>query len=106
MKKRLLPIAAILTVVAGAIILTLLPVRPGVTKANFDRLAMGMSRNEVEAVFGRPCDDSHCHSAWNSDDGQAHIHFNEHGQIERKLWFEAEFSLYQKLQRRFPWLPD
>jgi len=122
MKNRLLAIAAIAIAIVGTfvLILMLLPQPPGVTKGNFDRLALGMSRDEVETLFGKACDDSHivekktetkvivvrCHLAWNSDDGQALIHFDQNGQIEKKLWFEAEFTLWQRLQRRFPWLPD
>jgi len=39
-------------VAAVLIVLALLPARPGVTKANFDRIKVGMTQAEVEAIFG------------------------------------------------------
>ena len=41
-------------VCAGFLVLALLPARPAVTQANFDRLKEGMTRVEVEAIFGGP----------------------------------------------------
>jgi hypothetical protein len=35
-------------------VLALLPPRPGVTKANFDRIEDGMTRQEVERILGGP----------------------------------------------------
>jgi hypothetical protein len=41
-------------VCAGFLVLALLPARPAVTQANFDRLKEGMTQGEVEAIFGGP----------------------------------------------------
>ena len=123
MKKRLLAITAILTAVVGAIVLTLalLSPRPAVTKANFDRLENGMSVKVVESIFGGPCSEwiipieatqevvmisEPRYQAWQGARGFASIQFNENGRIVRKTWIDFEFSLYQKLQRWLPWLPD
>jgi hypothetical protein len=130
MKKRLLAIATILTAVVGAIVLTLalLPPKPGVTKANFDRVANGMSVEEVESVFGDPgghvvqfanpkkrgvrtpkqtliFDDPRWR-VWQGMDGFAVVEFNENGQVEIMSWDPIPISFWQKLQRWLPWLPD
>ena len=52
-KKRLLLIASVPLIAAVALgVLSILPPRPGVTKANFDRIEKGMTKAEVEAIFG------------------------------------------------------
>ena len=53
-RKRWIAVAGILVslVGLGAFVPTLLPPRPGVTKANFERIHDGMSQAEVEAIFG------------------------------------------------------
>jgi hypothetical protein len=38
------------------VIPALRPLRPGVTKENFDRIQIGMTRDEVEAILGPPTD--------------------------------------------------
>jgi hypothetical protein len=54
-KKRLFLIAAPLAAVAVTLgILAMLPPHPGVTRANFDRIEKGMTRAEVEEIFGGP----------------------------------------------------
>jgi hypothetical protein len=59
MKKRLLLVASLPVTIAVILgVLAMLPPddRPGVTKANFDRIEEGMTRAEVEEIFGRPSD--------------------------------------------------
>jgi outer membrane protein assembly factor BamE (lipoprotein component of BamABCDE complex) len=54
-KKRLLLIASLpLTIALTLGVLAMLPPPPGVTKANFDRIQEGMTRAEVEEIFGKP----------------------------------------------------
>jgi hypothetical protein len=58
-KNRMALIAVFLIAIAvilGALVV-LLP-RPGVTKANFDRIESGMTKTKVEQIFGRPSDKS------------------------------------------------
>src|SRR5690606_7222980 len=45
-------LALFVTIVAGTALL--LPARPGLNKANFGRVEMGMSRDEVERILGQP----------------------------------------------------
>jgi len=53
-RKRLWVIAGIFVSMACLVLVTfaMLPPRPGVTKANFDRIEEGMMLEEVEAIFG------------------------------------------------------
>ena len=54
-RKRLLLIASLPLAIAVTLgVLALLPPSPGVNKANFDRIEKGMTRAEVEAIFGGP----------------------------------------------------
>jgi hypothetical protein len=56
-KKRLLLIASLpLVIVVTVGVLAMMPPRPGVTKANFDRVEKGMTRAEVEEIFGEKGD--------------------------------------------------
>ena len=54
MRKRLILASATVLALACIVLATLamLPPRPGVTKANFDRIKIGMTTMEVEAIFG------------------------------------------------------
>jgi hypothetical protein len=119
MKKRLLAIAAILVAIVGAIVfaLAILPAR-AVTKANFDRLEIGMPQSKVESIFGGISAkelfvrvnggmafvefDGPRQQAWQGADGIAIVSFNEKGHIIDKTWHEQSTSLWQRLQR---WLP-
>ena len=58
MKKRrlvVLSLAVCIWLTVGA--LTMRPPRPGVNKANFDRIQIGMTLDEVEQILGRPKDE-------------------------------------------------
>ena len=58
MKRRYLIVAVSFAAIAclAVGVLAVLPPRPGVTKANFDRIEIGMTLEEVERIFGRPSD--------------------------------------------------
>ena len=53
-KRRYLISAGLLAACVGLAlgVLAMLPPRPGVTKANFDRIKNGMTLTELEAIFG------------------------------------------------------
>ena len=121
MKKRLVVIVAIPIAVLGAIviILALIPAKPGVTKANFNRLDVGMTRNEVEAVFGGPCNEGLVQAdsifafssgqqhqawqqAWQGVDGFALVKFNENSQVEETTWHQRAGTIWDKLRRMLP----
>ena len=71
-KKRLALLAVLpLTVAVIVGVLAMLPPRPGVTKADFDRIMEGMDRTEVEAIFGKPPLSDHPfrqHEIWVGED--------------------------------------
>ena len=54
-RKRLIVVCGILASIACAAIVAyaVLPPRPGVTKANFDRIKLGMTKAEVSAIMGK-----------------------------------------------------
>src|SRR4051794_19965245 len=92
-KKRLLLIAGFLAACIGGplIVAALMPPMPGVTKANFDRIEVGISREQVEAVLGKPGllwleTDKLRYRVWHSDDGSvALIMFERDDQAESVL---------------------
>ena len=52
-KMRLLLYASLLLAIVVTIgVVAMLPPTPGVTKANFDRIQVGMTLKEVESIFG------------------------------------------------------
>ena len=54
MRKRWLLAAGTMAGLVGVVlvVLAMLPPGPGVTKANFDRIKIGMTKIEVEEIFG------------------------------------------------------
>jgi SmpA / OmlA family len=61
MKKKWLLVGIAALVVGGGVavaIPALQPPGPGVTKANFDRIQDGMTRDEVEGILGEPVSSS------------------------------------------------
>ena len=56
MRKRWLLATATMAGLVGVVLLVvaMLPPRPGVTKANFDRVEVGMTKTDVEAILGEP----------------------------------------------------
>jgi len=92
-------------------VLAMLPPRPGVTKANFDRIEKGMSRAKVREIFGEKAImwvelTSHPETMterWTDESAAAWIvyHFNDDA-VMRMSWVEPAFT--DKL-RRWLWLP-
>jgi hypothetical protein len=91
-------VAGVFGVVAGTtlLVLVLLLAGPGVTKANFDRIKAGMSRAEVEMLFGRPADARYLHGGlkirhtvevWHGVEGEAEIVSDEaQGVVADEAW--------------------
>src|SRR4051794_959890 len=111
MRKRLLLSAAALVAIACVVLLVLamLPPRPGVTKANFDRIEIGMTRSEVEIIFGEPSEATSSTTplggkTTTSDDwfqlgrGIANIYFNDE-LVVNKEWQAVPESFTQKIRR-------
>lgn len=113
-RKRYLAVAGMLVILAlvGFGVAMMLPLGPGVTKANFDRIEDGMTRADVEAIFGRPSDhtqyfprypDFGIADVWSiagDNFGHARIYFvDDHVKGQYSTWIQAEpESLIQKLR--------
>ena len=105
-KKRLLQIASLpLTIVVILGVLTILPHRPGVTKANFDRIEKGMTRAEVVAIFGEKgnwwdgAGQKWLPMCWTAKDGSgAVVEFVEES-VAIKQWTDSNEAILAKLCR-------
>lgn len=96
------------TVAVAMIVLVWLS-RPGINKQNFDRIEIGMTRAEVEAIFGGPPSWKPVgnRAEWANDGAYdcATIDFDEDGQVMRTAWQDLdERTLVEKLLDCLPWL--
>jgi hypothetical protein len=101
-KRRLLLIASLPLAVAVIIgVLAMLPERPGLTKANFDRIEEGMTLQEVEYIFGRPGRYTWGGYCWQTDDGaRTFVVFDFNGDSAgHKIWEDSTESPLDKLRR-------
>jgi len=111
MKKKWWIIA--LATIAGCIGLAFLipalrPWRPGVTKENFDRIEIGMTYDEVEAILGpRAIAFPGLDMVWFDDHAadEAYIRFDENNCVKRKDWDEwpDDRGVLEKLVDQLPW---
>ena len=109
-KKRLLLFAGFL---AACVCLPLgvvatLPPGPGVTKVTYDRIEKGMTRNDVNAVFGTPNfreGVANSTITWWGNDGYVEIKFDFDERVIRKSWLDISRNetTLQKLNRILPW---
>jgi hypothetical protein len=113
MKKKWWPIGLATLAICGGIavaIPALQPPGPGVTKANFDRVEDGMSREDVEAILGEDSElflinagPTHATRTWTGADGStACISFYILQGVRSKRWTESTETIPDKLRR---WLP-
>jgi hypothetical protein len=94
-----------LGLVAGAMI-----PRSGVTKGNFDRVENGMTKTEVEQIFGNGpnfesmcfpaygIDNPSCHT-WTSGDGSSAQIIFDADRVHEKTWTPSTETIFQKLRR-------
>ena len=96
---------AAIPLVAGAVtlgVLAMLPPRPGVTKANFDRIEKGMTKAQVEEIFGREGVPLWTPRAllWASDDGsEVEVDFGVVGCVQTKIWVGSNETILDKIRR-------
>ena len=115
-KKQLLLIAAVpLVLVVTLGVLAMLPPRPGVTKANFDRIEEGMTHEEVVRILGEASigmgtfERGGVYSSteiWAGADGSgARIEFvkvirdDEPEQVSTMTWKDSSDTAFQKIRR-------
>ena len=101
-RRRILLSAAVLaaSVCIALGVLSLLPPRPGVTKANFDRIEVGMTLAEVEAILGEP------HPVridqglqWYGDRIEIYVEFAGRNTATRKVFAGSAETILDKLLR-------
>jgi hypothetical protein len=120
-KKRLVliavfPLAVALTLGVLAMLPAMLPPIPGVTKANFDRIEVGMTKTEVQAILGSDSQPapfmfggtstmvaalSTCNAeAWCRDDGAwARIIFDNADVVISKDWIDSSENTLETIRR-------
>src|SRR4051794_32357660 len=99
MKIRTIAGLAVVLLVAAAVLVLASPSRCRVTRENFDRIKAGMSRTDVETIFGGPAGDyTTCRSPWvivldntsmredvrdfwQGDEGLAQVSFSDRGVV-------------------------
>jgi hypothetical protein len=110
-RRRLLLIASLpLAVVVVFGVLAMLPARPGVTKANFDRIEVGMATTDVENLFGvagdaiafgnppRPRDQAYS-LYWFANDGSvAWVRFADDRTTDKK-WEQSRETTIGRIRR-------
>ena len=113
MRKRLMLATVAVSVIACIVLaaLAMLPPRPGITKANFDRIQVGMTLGEVTVIFGRsPTGEADNimtierdpPKAWNNGKQAAAIHFREDGRVSDKNWIDfGETETFLERVRRW-----
>jgi hypothetical protein len=113
MIARIAVLAGSLAVACATLVLVvfwLLQSHAGITKANFDRVALGMSRAQVQELFGGAANstspsgrawreiqgiqgvrtpDGMVHEVWGGDDGAAIIQFNDEGIAVHTHWIQV-----------------
>ena len=91
--------------------------RPDVTIAEVNRIYVGMTQKEVEAILGcrkgKKIDvpdgatlERITVQVWHGDHGFALVYFGENDVVNGVEWESHTPTLRQKLQRWLPWLPD
>ena len=110
-RKRLFVIAGILVSAACIVLvaIAMLPPRPGVTKANFDSIEIGMTKEDVTGILGENVTGpwkimavNHTYFSWWGTEGkrpaQANIFFDDDRVID-KWWFPSNETIAEKFQR-------
>jgi hypothetical protein len=109
-KKRWIVLAGMLAacVCLTLAVLALLPPRPGVTSANFERIEDGMTQEEVEKILGGPAADwfspkrgvSVTYFVWDHpyDRTQVFVGFRDNHVIQKE-WGGPPDTFMQKLKR-------
>jgi hypothetical protein len=103
-RKRLLLIGGFLATCGCVLLLmaALMPPTPGVTKANFDRIAVGMSEAQVREILGEDCGYvvGRRICEWEGPDGARAVVAFEGGSVNGKVWSPSRETYLDKLARR------
>lgn len=103
-KSTILLFAAILSVGIVLLSVWMMQPSPGVTKRNFDRILVGMTKNDVEEIFGTEPfltldapspEDAIWHNWKAADDAEARIRFID-DRVTRTIW-TGEETIFDKI---------
>jgi hypothetical protein len=106
-KRRYLIAAALLaaSIFVVIVVLASLPARPGVTKANFDRIEDGMTMREVEQILGgvgltfHGFADQKSMFVWAAEDGSMAFVAVSNDAVLSKSWHASRETILTKLRR-------
>jgi hypothetical protein len=102
MKRHYLIAVGLLACVCVLLVLKMLPAKPGVTKANFDRIEDGMTLAEVEDIFGLERDVAAVKEraiAWEVGDGPWAVVQLLDGRVAGKRWDSSNETVFGKISR-------
>src|SRR5262249_25939193 len=101
-KKFFFFLALIAAIVVVAIVMLAISQSTGVTKQSFEKIKVGMHRDEVNAIFDTEdfTDDvSNKLIQWSGRDGSCCLKFDEMMRVSHKNeWFDNPQTIWQKLQ--------
>ena len=110
-RRRTLLLASLIaaSVCVGLAVLAMLPPRPGVTKANFDRIEVGMQIEEVECILAGPGfsidklitrDEAGSGIIlWQHSDGSMVMIWPADKVVAKKKWVPSQETLLNKIRR-------
>ena len=112
-RERYVAVAGLLAalVCAGLLAALLIPDdQPGVTKANVDRLQIGMARTEVDSLLGAGRSVAHLltdplQERSPGQRGAVTLVFDDDDKLIRITWADRVESFGEKIRRWLPWLP-
>jgi hypothetical protein len=93
-------------------VLAALSSRTGVTKANYDRIAEGMTLAEVQKIFGKegivfhgfPNETARAYCWENADRSLAILFFDDNSKVvEKAKWADSTESIVDKIRRLIGW---
>jgi hypothetical protein len=112
-RRRVLAIIAVGILCLWLIAILRAELRCSVTKANFDLIHEGMTRDQVESILGPdrgepavgtiiiPIDAGLKVDCWRGDDGAAYVAFDDNLRVVKKGWSEAfERPFHKEIYRR------
>jgi hypothetical protein len=101
-QKRLVILAGLGVVLAvGVSVLWPQPTEPGLTQENFDRIRIGMTRSEVEAILG-PWSSSHSvFGDWNYNLDAGIFSWSSHDRESASVWFDDQGKVGAKSSNAF-----
>jgi hypothetical protein len=121
-RRLLITLVLLLAIGLAGLFLFLRTLGPGITRANFDRIADGDNRAVVEELLGGPPRDQspdgtnwseqhngklapgHTREIWGGDYGAAILVFDEQGRVAHKSWMDSPETLLDRLRRRLFWI--